>query len=163
MLATGLAWPAGYLSMWAGKWVWAALATSWSSVANDISERIKFRVNGATPYATGDFAAGLRDNGRHWLDQPLSPVVIALSCLVVLTLSVRAARKGSQRILTIAIVASGTPILIPWLLVFNNHNEIHYWFEYRSLPIVLGVGLMALCCCRSGTVHDGGSETALGE
>jgi len=143
MLATGLVWPAGYLSMWAGKWVWAAFATSWSSVANDISEQIRFRVNGATPYATGDFAAGLKVNVRHWLDQPLSPVVIALSCLVVLTLSVRAARKGSQSILTIATVASGTPMLILWLLVFNNHNEIHYWFEYRSLPIVLGVGLMA--------------------
>ena len=162
MLATGLAWPAGYLSMWAGKWAWAALATSWSSVANDIFEQIKFRVNGATPYATGHFAAGLRVNGRHWLDQPLSPVVIALSCLVVLTLSVRAARKGSQRILTIATVASGTPMLILWLLVFNNHNEIHYWFEYRSLPIVLGVGLMAFCCCHSGTVHDDDPEAALG-
>ena len=144
MLATGLAWPAGYLSMWAGKWMWAALATSWSSVANDILGQIKFRVNGATPYATGQFAAGLKVNVRHWLDQPLSPVVIAISCLVVLTLSVRVARKDPQRILMLATVASGILMLILWLLVFNNHNEIHYWFEYRSLPIVLGVGLMAL-------------------
>ncbi len=144
MLAAGLAWPAGYMSMWAGKWAWASLATSWSSVADEVLGQIQFRINGETPHATGRFAAGLRVTVRHWLDQPLTPVVVALSCLVVLLLSVRVARRGSQRILTLAAIASGTPMLVIWLLFFNNHHEIHYWFEYRSLPLLLGVGLMAL-------------------
>ena len=145
MLATGIAWPAGYMSMWAGKWLWAAIATSWSSVADDIFGQIYFRVNGETPYTTGDFAAGLNVNGKYWLDQPFSPAVIALSGLAVITLSVAAARKGPRQVLTAAATASVTLVLIPWLLVFNNHNEIHYPFEYRSLPIVLGVGVMAFC------------------
>ena len=71
--------------------------------------------------------------------------MIALSGLAVITLSVAAARRGPRQVLTAAATASVTLILIPWLLVFNNHNEIHYWFEYRSLPIVLGVGVMAFC------------------
>lgn len=146
MLAAGIAWPCGYLSMWMGKWVWAAIASSWSSVADNIFGRIVFRINGETSYTSNDFAAGLKDNIGYWFDQPLSTVVIVLSGLAISVLSVVAVRRNIPRIMTAAVIVTTSLIVIPWYLVFNNHNEIHYWFEYRSLPIVFGVGLMAFRC-----------------
>ena len=150
MLAVGVAWPAGYLSMWAGKWVWAAIATSWSGVADEILGQIEFRINGESRFASGAFGEGLRANYGFWIDQPLTPMVLVLSGLVVVALAVRAARRDRHRLLTAAVIAGPGLIFVPWALAFNNHHEIHYWFEYRSIPLVLGVVLMAFCSAARG-------------
>ena len=58
---------------------------------------------------------------------------------------------------TAGLIASPLLVLLAWLLVFNNHNEIHYWFEYRSLPMALGVILMALHAPAAVEAHKLGS------
>lgn len=155
-LAAGAAWPAGYLSMWIGKWVWAAIATSWSSVAEEIAGQIRFRIGGESSQASGEFAGGLSANIEFWIEQPLAPAVLVVSGLVAVAAILRDALGDRHRLLSAGVAAGAVLVLPPWLLVFNNHNEIHYWFEYRSLPMVLGVVLMALCSRRA----CGGEATA---
>ena len=150
MLAVGLAWPAGYLSMWAGKWVWAAIATSWSAVADEILGQIEYRINGEHRYASGAFGEGLRDNYDFWIDRPLTPTVLVLSGLFVVAVAIGAALRDRRRLLTAGVIAGPSLIFVPWALAFNNHHEIHFWFEYRSMPLALGVILMAFCSAAPG-------------
>ena len=149
MLAVAAAWPAGYLSMWIGKWVWAAVATSWSSVAEEIADQIGFRVNGESPLTTGEFGGGWSANVEYWLEQPFAPAVLVASGLVAAAAIARDAMVDRRRMACAGVAAGAGLILVPWMLVFNNHNEIHYWFEYRSLPLVVGLVLMVLCSRRA--------------
>ncbi|NIR40405.1 MAG: hypothetical protein GWN79_22595, partial [Actinobacteria bacterium] len=38
------------------------------------------------------------------------------------------------------------PALVPfaWFEILSNHSQIHHWYTYRSLPIALGVLLLAV-------------------
>lgn len=157
MVAVGVAWPAGYVSMWAGKWVWAAVATSPSAVFDEITAQIEFRINGESRLTTGGFGKGLSANVQFWLDQTLVPAVLVLSGIVIVTAIIRAARSEVRSLSTAGLIASPLLVLLAWLLVFNNHNEIHYWFEYRSLPMALGVVLMALHAPAAVEAHKLGS------
>lgn len=155
-LAVGVAWPAGYLSMWAGKWTWAAVTTSWSAMADEIFGQIDFRITGETRYASGMFGAGLRATVGFWLDEPLAPAVLVLAALLVVAVAIRGAPNRS-RVLTAGVIACPSPILVPWALVFNNHHEIHYWFEYRSLPLMVGIMMMA--CCSAVRLRPTGAKS----
>jgi hypothetical protein len=43
-------------------------------------------------------------------------------------------------------LAAAIPAVIPfvWYEATSNHSQIHEWFTYRSLPIALGVVLLAV-------------------
>ena len=157
MIAIGVSWLAGFASMWTGKWVWAAVTTSPSAVFDEITAQIEFRINGVSRFATGRFGEGLRANVQFWLDQPLVPTVVVVSGFVIVTAIVRSARNDLRSLWTAVLIASPVSILFAWQLAFNNANEIHYWREYRSLPMVLGVVLMALHAPAAVEDHKVGS------
>ena len=47
---------------------------------------------------------------------------------------------------------AATPALLPfvWFEIASNHSQIHYWFTYRSIPIALGVALLAVLTGNAG-------------
>ena len=136
VVAVFVAWPAGYVSMWIGKWVWAALIRSPGVVWDEIRGQVEFRINGSSQYATGEFGAGLRANLAFWRAQGLGTSLIVALLVAGAFLLARAWRQGSD-LRRLVVVLGPVLVLVPWYLLTNNHNEIHYWFEYRSLGLVL--------------------------
>lgn len=143
-------WPLGYGTMWVGRWFWAALATSPGAVRDEIRSQIEFRVNGESQFASGRFGEGLRATGAYWLDQPLvvPAIAIGLAVGVVSLIVVMRWQPGSVR----SLVVVGLPtVFVPvWFLMANNHNEIHFWFEYRSFPLVVASLLAAVLAAATG-------------
>ena len=138
VVAVFVAWPAGYLSMWFGAWFWAGIATSPGDVVDEIRTQVEFRINGSSQFATGAFGAGLRANLSFWRNQdPGTPLIVLLAVVAVVCLVIGLRRGGDVR--RVAVVLGPALVVVPWYLITNNHNEIHYWFEYRSLGIVCAV------------------------
>ena len=153
VLAVGIAWPLGYGTMWIGRWFWAAVATSPAAVREEITSQIEFRVNGESQFASGRFGEGLRATGAYWLDQPLVvPALIVGTAIGIVALVVAVRRGGSVRSLTVvAIPAAVVPV---WFVLANNHNEIHFWFEYRSFPLVVASLLAAALAAARGGLNE---------
>ena len=145
MAAAAAAWPAGYVSMWAGKWILAAAASSPSEVFDEISSQIRLRINGETRYSTGEPFSGLGENVDYWLSLPLVPAVLVASGLFLAVAVWRLARSPAPAVRTAAVIAGPALIVVLWMLAVSSHNEVHEWFEYRSMPMALGVLLMASC------------------
>ena len=138
--------------MWAGKWVWAAIATSWTSVADSVVTQIRFRINAATGAMPEDvmpdaatqlgFAEGFQAALGYWLMQPLTLVVVLLAVAVLLWRAewhlVVPVADNLSPLIAIPILAA-----VGWMLIANNWLFIHFWFEYRSLPMILGAVLLA--------------------
>lgn len=137
--AVFVAWPAGYLSMWFGAWFWAGLASSPGDVLDEIRAQVEFRINGSSQYATGAFGAGLRANLSFWRNQDAGTSLIGLLAIVAVLCLVVGIRRGGD-VRPLAVVLGPALVVVPWYLITNNHNEIHYWFEYRSLGLVFAVG-----------------------
>lgn len=154
MLVTVALWPTGYVSMWAGKWILAALAYSPSRVYDEISGQILKRIDGQTAYSTGKLAAGLTRNFNYWLDQALVPTVLFASGTFAVVAVWRLIRGTRVQARTAAVIAAPSLLVLGFLLLVNSHNEIHYWFEYRSLPMALGILLMALCAATGSSNAD---------
>lgn len=160
MAAVAAAWPAGYVSMWAGKWVWAAAAASPSEVLDEILGQFRRRIDGVTKYSSGDLFAGFGENVGYWLGRPLVPAVLVASGLALAAAIWRLARSGASAILTAAVIAGPALIVVAFILATSSHNEIHEWFEYRSLPMALGVLLMASCTAVDATPTASGPQPA---
>jgi hypothetical protein len=143
--AVAVAWPAGYVSMWVCKWIWAAAASSPSAVVDEIAGQVRLRIDGETEYSSGDLFAGLGENVGYWLGLPLVPTVLVASGLALVVAVRRLARRGPGALLSAAVIAGPALIVVLFMLATSSHNEVHEWFEYRSLPMALGVLLMASC------------------
>ncbi|MEM8902895.1 MAG: hypothetical protein AAGF02_04255 [Actinomycetota bacterium] len=131
----GTAWAGGYLVTWIGAWVVAGLASSPSAVLDEIRDQFAFRVNGETEGITTRSGAGLEAAVEHWLDPALSRLVVAGTIVVLAAASIRVLGRAGPGLLVLAL-----PVVAPVLffLVTNNHTQIHFWFEYRSLAMALG-------------------------
>jgi hypothetical protein len=147
--AVFVAWPIGYVSMWCGKWFWAAVATSPGAVWDEIRAQVEFRIYGSSQYATGAVGAVLRANLSFWRHQdPGTPVILLLAALATVCVVVAVRRGAGRR--RFAVVCAPALIVLPWYLLTNNHNEIHYWFEYRSLGLIFAAGFAASVAAARG-------------
>lgn len=154
--AVGLVWPAAYVATWFGAWGWAALATSPGAVWNDITGQIGFRIDGDSVYASGEFGAGLRAVGRAWLDQPAGETLV-VAMVVVGAVGLWSMRHTPVVLGAVAVTIAPALVAVPFMLVTNNHHEIHYWFEFRSLPLFAGLALFATATARTGRFSGGDS------
>ena len=135
--------------MWIGRWVWAAAATSPGAVADEIGDQVAFRIDGESAFATGEFGAGLRATVAFLREQrAVEPLIVV--ALVGAVVALVAAGRARADLATMLAVASPAVVAVPALLVANNHFEIHYWFEYRSLPVIGGAGLAMLVAAAQG-------------
>ena len=139
ILKFSAAWCAGYVFMWAGKWVLAALLTD-EDIITTVYKQIQFRtsrMSGAsqqisvlTMYASviGTF---LR-NPATWI------ALLYIAFLLIWTLR----RKNARLDL---IIPLGTVAIFPflWYFMATNHSMIHSWFTCRTLVVTM-LGVMCM-------------------
>lgn len=152
----GLGWFVGYAGMWAGKWAFAAAVLGAERVAEDVSDTIQQRVSGDSPWSEPGFGNAIEANVDLFTGRPFVGTLLVTTVLVVIA---RAARTSMTDLMARLAVAAPVVVVFVWYELASNHSQVHAWFTYRSLPIALGVVLMAfLAPARS--VPAGGATTA---
>lgn len=127
----GLGW------MWAAKWFLVGLVVGMGDVFDNVRSQVEFRTTGEWEFVDGSPLAGPRSNLDAWWDQPLTPAVVGGIAVVLGVLMVRGRRPRSWRSLAIS-VAVLIAIVLGWYALLSNHSQIHFWFTFRSLAILLG-------------------------
>ena len=142
VVAATAGWIGGFAWIWFSKWVIAALVIGYDTVrfvvTNKTEERLTGDVDGTDPSVT----SGLSAAWRVWRDQPLTTLALVALGIVALVAMIRSRDLGSTwraRLL----LASAATIPLVWHLVMRNHTGVHFWFTYRSLPVAVGIVLMA--------------------
>lgn len=143
-LLSGAGWLAGYAGMWASKWVLAAIWLGRQRVVDDVRDTIEFRLDGESPYSEQGLGIAVGDNMSYWLDRPLTGLLLVVAAAIVLARLRAVVRRGTSALTDIG--AAALPALVPfaWFEILSNHSQIHHWYTYRSLPIALGVLLLAV-------------------
>ena len=139
-LLAGAGWLVGYAGMWAGKWVFAAAVLGHQRVYDDVTGTIEQRINGESPWSEPGFGNAIEANVDVFLDRPFVALLLAAALVSIIA---QAARRPVRELAARAVVASTTGVVFVWFEIASNHSQIHAWFTYRSLAIVLGVVLMA--------------------
>jgi hypothetical protein len=150
-LTAGLGWIVGYAGMWFGKWVFAAAVLGRERVQDDVRDTIRERIDGDSQWSEDRFGAAIADNVDYWLGRPLALLVLVASLIVIAVAVSRTLRGGGvHAVLLLTVVAA--PALLPfaWFELASNHSQVHFWFTYRSLPIGLGVVLLAVLSQKPG-------------
>ncbi len=145
----GVGWMAGYVLMWLNVWVWAAAATSPAQIWNDVAFKVQFRVAGSEEFPSGGFGAGFLSNLEFWSDRPFARAVIFLVALVAV-FAVWSMRRERQALYCAAVAVAPGLLVIPWMLASGQHHINHSWFEFRSFPMLVGLGLFALAAAKTG-------------
>lgn len=135
------AWIGGYAWTWLMKWIAAGFVLGFGTVRTDITNQTQTRLSGDNGEFDGTVSATTRANLSVWWHQPLSGLVAVGLAVVIVGLwwrhrADRAARVSwSMRLVLVA------PIVIPfvWFELLRNHSQVHVWFTYRSIAIVLGM------------------------
>ncbi|MEM9464793.1 MAG: hypothetical protein AAGA90_05450 [Actinomycetota bacterium] len=149
---SGVAWFVGYLGMWFGKWVYAALVLGPRLVYDDVTDTIERRIDGDTVYSDPGFGNAISDNIEVFRSRPFATTVVVLAVAIVL---VGVARRPVAETAVRAVVAATAAVPFIWFEVASNHSQIHAWFTYRSIPMAIGVVVMASLATRPASVASG--------
>jgi hypothetical protein len=147
-LAGVIGWGVGLGWMWASKWALAAIVVGIDEVFDAVTHQIAFRLSGDYRTVSPRRTAGLTRNFQEWWSRPLTPWVVCITALLVLSLvSFTWARQrsilGSREIALCCVVVAAP--FTAWFMALNNHTQIHAWLVYRSFPIAFGaIGAMAV-------------------
>jgi hypothetical protein len=137
------AWGIGYGAFWASKWIIGSKVLGWN-VLTDALDTAEFRISGnATDVASPIRSLGLNFGQLFYHHSEL----FILTALVVLAMALLLHRPWKEwlRALPLLLV-SLYPVL--WICVLANHSEVHYYFTFRILTVLLfGVGIYLLHCC----------------
>lgn len=132
VVALGLSWCAGYLGMWAGKWILTNMLTDLDAIENAI-ESIKIRTSAGYE---GEHFTYLETLSRNMVvyKEPvfLLMVVIAVAAFVFLAVKTKHIRVNRELLIVMSVC-----IIIPfvWYLVTINHSYVHARFTFRELSI----------------------------
>ncbi|MFH1879263.1 MAG: hypothetical protein ABIK64_00555 [Bacillota bacterium] len=140
--ALSLAWGAGYVGMWAGKWALCSLLTDsniFLSVGDNISSRMTFNYLEVT-FTWKDVIQWNIEAYNHWIY--MGPFWLCLAGYAVFFGRERIAildRRLSVSAPWLAGVLAPLLLaaLIPfaWFFVASNHTYIHYWYAHRTLAV----------------------------
>ncbi|MDD3335073.1 MAG: hypothetical protein PHI98_06080 [Eubacteriales bacterium] len=145
-VACGAAWVCGYLGMWAGKWLLAALLGNsdfWSSVVGSIQVRTSTEVRDAD--AAISRLDALRQVGRVFAKKPY----LLLAMATAVGYGAAYVRGRANRLTTSAapygVLAAVAALPVLWVMVTANHAYIHAFYTSR----VVAVTAFALLCAVS--------------
>ena len=155
-LLSGTAWFVGYAGMWCGKWLFAAAVLGRQRVVDVVTDTIQERVSGESPWSEPGLGNAIDANLDVFTARPF---VGSLLAVAVVAAVVRVARSDAGDLTARAAVAAAVLVLPVWYEIASNHSQVHAWFTYRSLPVALGVVLMALLA-RRPTVSEPDSNSA---
>ena len=148
-------WAVGLGAMWAAKWVFAWLFVDRERIVDSVRNQISFRTGGDYEGVANTPWTGFTKNVRYWIDQPLTPPVLAAAILVVGLVVWRGRQHlgWSAAGWTGAAAAVVALPVIAWFVVLNNHNQIHFWMTYRSVAIAFGA-VVAIAIVAVATQSD---------
>ncbi len=151
-MLSGVAWFVGYLGMWLGKWIYAGLILGPQMVYDDVTDTIGRRIDGDTVFSDPGFGNAISDNVEIFRSRPFVTLLLVATLVIVV---VGVARRPLTETATRAVVAATALVPFIWFEVASNHSQIHAWFTYRSIPMALGVVLMASLATRPAPVANG--------
>jgi hypothetical protein len=143
-------WAVGLSWMWIWKWVFAAIALGPERVVDDVRSQVEFRLAGDYEGVSDSPVRGLTSNVEYWWDRPLTPLVVVAVLAVVVSVAVRNRRRLSGQVAVCAAIVV-VPFVL-WYLALSNHNQIHVWLTYRSIPLAFGaLGALVLAAAAAPT------------
>ena len=166
-LVAALAWIVGYSWMWFSKWILAAMVYGVSTVRSTISDQVTFRLDGESEYR--EPVTGVLGTTRYnfsasqygWLSEPLAgPVLIGLviaAAYFVFSRFIQRKHSDPRRDWDRAILVAPVLIIVIWYELLRNHNQIHYWFTYRSIAV--GIGVIAVVLVMQLRIQSNSSES----
>jgi hypothetical protein len=82
-----------------------------------------------------------RVNASVWWRQPLAGAIVVALIVVFAAVWRRRGRWApqSERWVDRLIIASPAVIPLVWYELLKNHSQVHVWFTYRSIPLVIGI------------------------
>jgi hypothetical protein len=141
-VASAVSWIIGYGWMWFTKWVLAAAIYGYDEVRRTIGANVSNRLDGEYVDIEKGVFATTRLNVSQWWAQPLSGAVLAAIVAVVIATWARRIRNDSgddRRVLDRLILALAAVIPIVWYETLRNHSQVHFWFTYRAVSVVIGI------------------------
>ena len=128
-------WAAGYLIMWAGKWVLSSIVTG-ENVLSDAASNVALRTG------TSDAAADIglfSAISKNISEVSLKFIVILAIAAIIYIVITCIKKKGSIQFNLGLILSILVTALLPfaWYIVTRNHSYIHTLFTYRELAITL--------------------------
>ncbi len=143
---TAGAWFAGFLSLWIGKWLFAAAVLGWRLVWNDISVSVMYRTFGNDDLsaqshlfaATQAVFAALRNGSDQMIEN-----AAWLALLIIVVALIR--RREKWRAFLPRLGALLLPLALPiiWVEVARDHTLVHPEFAYRGLFLFAVIPLLA--------------------
>ena len=158
----GLCFCAGYVAMWATKWLLGSMVLG-KNILADAAGKVADRTSGeALGLSVGVPEVAERLIGLY--TQPFMKKMLLLAVLfaawVVLVACVRGRRKQIlYRVGKYAVLLCVSMIPVVWLLALRNHTFIHYWFTYRNLAVLFW-GILSYIALLTGPFEK---ETKRGE
>ena len=135
-------WGLGYGLFWAAKWVIGSLVLG-RNVLTDAFQVASVRVAGGVSQASSPMHALALNFGQTFYHHT-GLFLAAGAVLVAFGLVFHKPWREWLRALPLCLV-SLYPVL--WICVLSNHSEIHYYFTFRMVTVLLfGVGLYLLQC-----------------
>lgn len=138
LLRSGFCWCAGYIGMWASKWILGTVITGTDIIGNAqlaIEERSgHLAKNGIEVFFASDC---LLKNVDAFL---YTPILLIVAAWIVFIVKKYRGIKAINRIKKIELIFPYLFIgVIPlaWYLVTINHSSIHYWFTNKTLAGLL--------------------------
>ncbi|MCD8249923.1 MAG: hypothetical protein LUC60_08770 [Lachnospiraceae bacterium] len=139
LLQNGLAWCAGYLGMWMGKWTVGSLLTGQNLWSEGLAN-VLIRTSGeAYDDKVNRIFAILRN---FYIYANVWGVLLAIAVLGWLIFWFRKYGRpaGLSRLCLLLAVAC---IPLVWYLLAANHSYVHYWYTFRNLAVsVFALGMI---------------------
>jgi len=134
-------WGVGYVGMWIGKWVVAAILTGKNVVKDGIDRVALHTVSNTQKIQAFD---GLIRNIKAVLIKPfIIPVIILILVFIVMIISKKISFKPNLKFLLKTFIVIIIPFI--WLIIMNRHAYNHCWMEYREFSVTL-FGLLCFVC-----------------
>lgn len=131
-------WGAGYIGMWAAKWVLASIITD-ENVIIDAIHAVQLRSSSAVSGEAISLVDTIIRNLRCIMANPFTWIGIVF-VLVMLIYRIRRKHFNPKRIWIYFIIAF-LPFL--WYAVTGNHSYVHYWFTCKALTVSVLAGMCA--------------------
>jgi hypothetical protein len=139
---SAVSWIVGYGWMWFSKWILAALIYGYDEVRRTIGANVSNRLDGEYVDIEEGVLASTRVNVSQWWAQPLSGAVLVAIVAVIVAVWIRRIRDdpgGDRRVLDRLILSSAALIPVVWYETLRNHSQVHFWFTYRAVSVVIGI------------------------
>lgn len=135
LVKCAILWCAGYVFMWAGKWILGSLVSG-THILKEAKKAIQFRTSSATEEKMFSYFQVVISNLRSGYFVPM-----VLAAFAVFIYNTRRGLSIQKKDLIFLVCA-----LMPfaWYFIAKNHSFIHSWFTYRILGITV-FSILTLC------------------